>query len=462
MLSGRKQRGVTVSKDTRDIDKQVAQLERQTAQAVRLLKYAPRPFVIEFAGAPKSGKSTSVEAVRHFFSRHGFSVYVLTERASECPIPMKGHLFFNTWCTCAMLAELLSNIETSTDIVIIDRGIFDSLVWLSLQRKRGELTEEEFESIESFTLLNRWRTLIDLAIVMNVDAKIAIERENSQRITQKTGSIMNPEVLSAISESVKDVEKKYRDRFRGVYVHDTTNGGVRASGVKLATAIVDHLQRFANPNILVILRSDVEKLLLSEGGAFTDEAIQILFDVIKSKGKFVPRDEAENDANLVQIVACGTLVHGNEVFVFKRKEADPKSRLYGKVTLWQGCHITEREKRKDQEALVSALQERIMRSLYLSREFKMNLVGYCWDRDEDRSKQHLGVIFEVQIDNDHTVSDLRKKEYRRWRGHGHSGQFIDWEELGKKQLVGDLESWSASLYASRDMWKQGSEARSDA
>src|ERR1700687_1018996 len=128
---------------TADIEKDVLDLERRAETLRELLKYAPRPFVIEFAGTPKSGKSTSVEAVRHFLTRHGFRVHVLAERAAVCPIPMKGHLFFNTWCATSMLAELLANVETETDIIIVDRGIFDALVWLTSQERRGEVTPAE-------------------------------------------------------------------------------------------------------------------------------------------------------------------------------------------------------------------------------------------------------------------------------------------------------------------------------
>lgn len=167
----------------------VATLEARADKLRSLLQYAPRAFVMEFAGTPKSGKSTSVEAVRHFFSRCEFRVHVLSERAAVCPIPMKGHLFFNTWCACSMLAELLANVETETDLVIVDRGLFDALVWLTLQKRRGELTASEARAIEGFLLLERWRTLIDLAIVMSVAAEEALARENNQRITSKGGSL---------------------------------------------------------------------------------------------------------------------------------------------------------------------------------------------------------------------------------------------------------------------------------
>jgi len=39
----------------------------------KLLNFASRAFVIEFAGTPKAGKTTSVEAIRHFFCASQFS-----------------------------------------------------------------------------------------------------------------------------------------------------------------------------------------------------------------------------------------------------------------------------------------------------------------------------------------------------------------------------------------------------
>src|SRR5438270_385095 len=125
-----------------DLTPQIQALEGRAARVRKLLEkeFARRAFVLEFAGTPKSGKSTSVEAVRHFFTRNGLRVHVLAERAAMCPIPMKGHLFFNTWCLASMLAELLANFESETDIIIVDRGLMDSLVWLVMQRARGEIT----------------------------------------------------------------------------------------------------------------------------------------------------------------------------------------------------------------------------------------------------------------------------------------------------------------------------------
>src|SRR6266851_888397 len=158
-----------------EFEQLVNRLEKQAEKVRSMLDLAHRAFVIEFAGTPKSGKTTAVEAIRHFLSRQGFRVYVLAERAAVCPIPMKGHLFFNTWCASSMLAELLAHVETATDVLIVDRGIFDALVWLTLQEKRKELNATEARTIESFLLLARWRNLIDLVVVMSVSAEDSLK-----------------------------------------------------------------------------------------------------------------------------------------------------------------------------------------------------------------------------------------------------------------------------------------------
>lgn len=428
-----------------DIDDKVANLEQRAEHLRSLLRYAPRAFVMEFAGTPKSGKSTLIEGIRHFFSRHGFRVHVLTERAALCPIPMKGHLFFNTWCATNMLAELLANVETETDIVIVDRGLLDALVWLALQEKRGEVTAAEAKTIESFLLLERWRSLIDLGVVMSVSAQEAIDRENNQRITHKDGSIMNLEVLTAITQSVDLALERYSRKFSGIIKHETTGQQVRESLVELANRILDCFQRFLNPDILVVPRQQIESLPFDDSGVFGEQAVQDALTCIESYGRFMPRDEAETNFEYVQVIPCGLLEYKDQVFLLRRKDTDPKYRLYGRATIWHGCHVSRREEYRIAELLEAALLARVSRSLFLSRVFPIESLGYCWDRDDEISSRHFGMVYRIQINNPHTAADLKKKEFRKQRGHGLTGQFLDWKQLSDNEVQTMLESWSQAI-----------------
>lgn len=426
-----------------NIESKIRQIEERAANLHSIIDLAPRAFVVEFAGTPKSGKSTSVEAIRHFFRRHGFGVHVLTERAAQCPIPMKGHLFFNTWCASTMLAELLENVETKTDIIIADRGLFDSLIWFQLQNRRGELSDDELQSIENFLLMDRWTNLFDLVAVLEASAKIALQRESAKRISAKTGSIMNTSVLESLSDAVRHSQKEYSGRFKKIVVSNTDSGDERTGCTDLASKILDSFEEFVNPKILVVSKLAIEKILARSPSGFGESETTEIRDVLEQNAQFVRRAEAEENDEFIQVVSCGALVHSGKIFVFQRHDKNPKSRLYGKSTIWQGCHVNQVVGDAPIFAsILSALESRIAESLFISRKVNSQFVGYAWDDSSKQARRHLGIIHRVDIESIDLAENLKKKEYRRSRGYNLAGGFSDTEELISRMDDIDLEPWS--------------------
>lgn len=156
-------------------DEKYAELARRGRRLRTLLvDQARRPYVLEITGTPKAGKTSTIQMIESFFKSCGWGVYVLRERASDCPIPMKGHFFFNTWTTATMLAQVLEVVDQAFDLVILDRGFFDALIWLELQLSRGQVIRDEAEAFTKFVLLERWRDLVDLTAVMTVTPETAV------------------------------------------------------------------------------------------------------------------------------------------------------------------------------------------------------------------------------------------------------------------------------------------------
>src|SRR4051794_33039020 len=94
-------------------------------------------LVIEFAGVPKAGKTSTLNQVYAFLRRCGFKCEVVVERASVCPIKDKKHFNFNVWTACTTLSQLLEKTQTpprpdDPDILFLDRGVFDAMCWLRL------------------------------------------------------------------------------------------------------------------------------------------------------------------------------------------------------------------------------------------------------------------------------------------------------------------------------------------
>ena len=155
----------------------LADLEEQICTIRPRLAEKRRPFIIEFAGTPKSGKTTTISAIHQFLKRNGVVVRTFQERASVAPLVDKGTAFFNTWVTCATLNGIIEALEDEKlDVLILDRGLFDGLVWIDWQEKTHRVSRAEAEGFRSFVLTPRWRGLVDLVFVMHCDARTSLER----------------------------------------------------------------------------------------------------------------------------------------------------------------------------------------------------------------------------------------------------------------------------------------------
>ena len=85
--------------------------ERAEAVAGRF-NGARKPIIIEFAGVPRAGQTSTLGQIQAFLMRCGFRVEVVIERASVCPIRDKKHANFNIWTACTTLSQILENPQT--------------------------------------------------------------------------------------------------------------------------------------------------------------------------------------------------------------------------------------------------------------------------------------------------------------------------------------------------------------
>jgi len=115
-------------------------LQIRAEKAAERFGNARKPIVFEFAGVPKAGKTSTLNTLQAFLKRCGFRVEVVVERASVCPIKDKRHSNFNVWTACTTLVQILEKTQDpprpeDPHILILDRGLFDSLCWLKLMER---------------------------------------------------------------------------------------------------------------------------------------------------------------------------------------------------------------------------------------------------------------------------------------------------------------------------------------
>jgi thymidylate kinase len=227
---------------------------RTRAQAVLgRLKQTERPLFFEFSGSPKSGKSTCIDIVGHFFRRLGYRILAPTEGASKrTPYYLKDDFVaFNAWSACYALTHVLEGLHHSDryQIAILDRGLFDALVWFELLAKKEEISRDNCTHVQEFLLLDKWRAVIDAVFLFQSDPPTSMERENRDKLVIDPGRAMNQGFLTELNQAYEEVHKKYADRFHTFLVIDTGGAAAttpRSTAHQVALKMIETLEKRAD------------------------------------------------------------------------------------------------------------------------------------------------------------------------------------------------------------------------
>lgn len=243
--------GATASAD--GIDRK--SLQNQTDQARLLWRgYCTenpeglRPVVFEFSGSPKSGKTTCIDIVQHFFKRQGFRTWAPGEGASQLtPYNLRRDLVaFNTWTLNYAISELLLacfNVNMP-DLVFLDRGPFDSLAWMNMLagEQDARLTTEELSTIERFAVHPKWASLVDRVFLLTCEPGVSLQRENRSKLVELPGTAMNEPTLARLLEAYSDLPGRLGelngDSPPEVFSADTSN---EMEPARLAARVVEEI-----------------------------------------------------------------------------------------------------------------------------------------------------------------------------------------------------------------------------
>lgn len=208
------------------------------------------PIFIEFSGSPKSGKSTCIDTVAHFLRRMGYKVLAPTEGASKrTPYYLKDDITaFNTWSACYALTHVLEGLYEADryHIAILDRGLFDALVWFELLATDGVISRRDCKRVHNFLLIKKWRAAISAVFLFKTDPRTSMKRENRHKLTSDPGRAMNPPFLRALNKAYERIRRKYSREFPYFVVIDTSHGKrttPRSTAARVVRQILDLLAK---------------------------------------------------------------------------------------------------------------------------------------------------------------------------------------------------------------------------
>ncbi len=226
-------------------DDSLAQLEDDAHSILRGLPSDHAPIVVEFAGSPKAGKSTTIDILQHFFKRMGFKVWAPSEGAGKrTPYHLKRDLVaFNTWTLNYAISELLVayyNVDHH-NLIILDRGLHDSLAWMGLLHKRQDqnLDEREFAVFKDYAVHTRWVSLISRLYLFTCSVKDSLHREHDAKLTRRTGTAMNEEMLGALLREYEQLGSAWQEPYK---VHTSAKTTPLGTSYELAVDILGLLR----------------------------------------------------------------------------------------------------------------------------------------------------------------------------------------------------------------------------
>jgi len=204
-----------------------------------------RPVFVEFSGTPKSGKSTCIDIVSHFFRRVGFNVLAPTEGASKrTPYYLRRDLVaFNTWSASYALTHIIEGLHHSDryHLAILDRGLFDALAWFQLLENDAEISREVRDTIHNFILVEKWKSVIDAVFLFTADSATSLERENEDKLIDEPGRTMNPDFLDKLNYAYAEVRESYGGEFKitDITTSKKEDTSPKSTAAQVADSILD-------------------------------------------------------------------------------------------------------------------------------------------------------------------------------------------------------------------------------
>jgi predicted NUDIX family phosphoesterase/thymidylate kinase len=435
---------------------QIAELESRAAKLKELLekRTADRPLIIEFSGAPKAGKTRSISVLELFLKRSGIKVEVFTERASIAPIRSKGHLNFNVWVSCASLQGMLEALYRDIDVFILDRGIFDALVWNEWLETTGKITPKEAAQVAEFFTMKRWLELVDLVFVLTCEPRVSLDREYSDQLTTKRGTIMSEDTLKQFRQSVDKTLSQYGAAFKKVVVIDTTSTKTKQGVAKIADEALKVLSEFLDESICVIPKSSLKVALPDKGFVSDPKIISGFVDTVKSQKTFLARSQAEQNPNYLQPIPCAVLRYDDKILLLKRKK--PGHPLHDTYAVWAGGHVIETDDGVD--ILLNALNRELTEEVFIKEAFELKPgpIGLIRTDEDARAQSHIAVLYEITLKSQDVALALNQKEFRSTRGTSMSGKLISISEV--RNIYDEMGDWSKSIVDR--LWPEEAQSKS--
>lgn len=209
------------------------------------------PFVIEFSGLPRTGKTVTSDRIYEFFKFGDFNIEKTTEPAAiikktHTPEELKefSSVDFNDETLRISRKELKNKKSKNPDIIIQDRGIIDNYFWYQMMFINGVINEETF--INKIANLHLDLQTMDQLYVFKADPTTIVLRDYLNEIyledRKKTTVEQVTKLRDGIDRFLPNIEKSMPND-TDIFYYDTTNYTEMDTSIIIANDIMDGMEK---------------------------------------------------------------------------------------------------------------------------------------------------------------------------------------------------------------------------
>lgn len=217
------------------------------------------PYTIEFTGTPRTGKTTLINNLYDFFKKGKFKTSILEEfttskRYKEQIYPKLKNEYknvVNTEIPKYVLKDLEEEMQKDLDVILIDRSLFDRIIWVNRLYLKNGMKEEEYKDYLN-TYVPLVNEKIDIVIALKTDAITALKRDYNANLSLEKRNFLNEDNVNEYNVSLENTLKMFENK---VYLFDTTNTSQRETSIEVAHKILDSYRSRALNEIKTYLKS---------------------------------------------------------------------------------------------------------------------------------------------------------------------------------------------------------------
>ena len=218
--------------DNKDRYAKLKRLHAMKVELKRLKELSPldKPFVVEFSGTPRTGKTTTINNLYDFFKKGGLDVEIIEEFTTSkyykeyLKDKLKGMSLgdSNIIILEEVYKQLQDALKLDKDIILIDRSINDRQIWNYRRYKTGEMPGEQyFEAREKYKETSK--ELIDFLLITYIDPLTSLKRDYLSSLALEQRRFLNEKNIVDYNRCLHDLQELFSESVDSFYLLDTSH-----------------------------------------------------------------------------------------------------------------------------------------------------------------------------------------------------------------------------------------------